>query len=564
MDGKKNIIDTLFEKGVLVSQDFIEKEVDESLMEKVKVENDLIVLTTDYADVIKQQTTLVDWYEMDQYRVDSERDRNDDLYQHQLQRLKSSSLQTSSNQGRLSTQEVSSLEVNLATSEKITASFSSSEEVVVPAIPSIPDDQISFLSPPVEIVISHAALAHKYATKDFANFFNSRYQFLSGILRNHQQLNNATAISRVLEKKEKEKVSVIGLVEEVGTTKNGNIIITLEDNTGRIKILASKNKGDLFSNANDLVHDEVIGVTGTSNDQIIFAEEIVWPDIPSNLELKKGPKEEYVIFLSDIHVGSSLFLKDEFAKFLSWIRGETGNETQRNIAEKVSYIIIAGDIVDGIGVYPSQESELEIKDIFGQYEEFCRLIKKIPQNKQIVICAGNHDVVHIAEPQPIIYKEYCPELHAMPNVTLVSNPGLVTIGKTKDFPGFDVLLYHGSSFDYYVANVESIRNGGGYHRADLIMKFLLKRRHLAPAFKSVPYYPAHIDDPLLIKKIPDFLVTGHIHYSNVANYKHITTISGSCWQAKTSFQEKLGHEPEPARVPIVNLKTRKVKILRFQ
>jgi len=40
-------------------------------------------------------------------------------------------------------------------------------------------------------------------------------------------------------------------------------------------------------------------------------------------------------------------------------------------------------------------------------------------------------------------------------------------------------------------------------------------------------------------------------------------ISGSCWQAKTSFQEKLGHEPEPARVPLVNLKTREIKILKF-
>ncbi len=41
-------------------------------------------------------------------------------------------------------------------------------------------------------------------------------------------------------------------------------------------------------------------------------------------------------------------------------------------------------------------------------------------------------------------------------------------------------------------------------------------------------------------------------------------ISGSCWQAKTDFQEKLGHEPEPGRVPIVNLKTRAVKILDFE
>ena len=95
------------------------------------------------------------------------------------------------------------------------------------------------------------------------------------------------------------------------------------------------------------------------------------------------------------------------------------------------------------------------------------------------------------------------------------------------------------------------------------MKFLLKRRHLAPAFKSTPYLPADDVDPLLITKVPDIMISGHIHYSSVANYKSVTMICGSCWQAKTDFQEKLGHNPEPGRVPVVNLKTREVKVLKF-
>jgi DNA polymerase II small subunit len=64
-------------------------------------------------------------------------------------------------------------------------------------------------------------------------------------------------------------------------------------------------------------------------------------------------------------------------------------------------------------------------------------------------------------------------------------------------------------------------------------------------------------------EIPDFFITGHIHKSIAANYKNITLISGSCWQSKTAFQEKVGHNPEPGRVPIVNLKTRDIKILKF-
>jgi len=95
------------------------------------------------------------------------------------------------------------------------------------------------------------------------------------------------------------------------------------------------------------------------------------------------------------------------------------------------------------------------------------------------------------------------------------------------------------------------------------MKFLLKRRHLAPSYSSTLYIPDNKTDPLFIEKEPDFFVTGHIHKTAVSNYKGITLISGSCWQSKTPFQEKVGHHPEPCRVPLANLKTREVKILKF-
>ncbi len=324
-----------------------------------------------------------------------------------------------------------------------------------------------------------------------------------------------------------------------------------------------REKKKVFSQAKELVLDEVIGITGISQGSVIFAEQILWPDLPLQRELKKSEVEEYAIFLSDLHVGSRLFLKEAFQKFLQWLQGKTGNEHQRLIAQQVKYIIISGDLVDGVGIYPSQEEELAITDISQQYQELASLFRQIPLDKKIIACPGNHDVVHLAEPQPAPYKEYAAELFTLPHLTLVSNPGMITIGKTSTFPGFDVLLYHGYSFDYYIANVESLRLGGGYKRVDLLLKYLLKRRHLAPSFKSTPYYPGYLEDPLLIKHIPDFFATGHIHYCSVAQYRGVTLISGSCWQDKTSFQEKLGHEPEPARVPLVNLKTREVKILRF-
>ena len=146
---------------------------------------------------------------------------------------------------------------------------------------------------------------------------------------------------------------------------------------------------------------------------------------------------------------------------------------------------------------------------------------------------------------------------------MVSNPSLVNIHSSEGFPGFDVLMYHGYSFDHYVSNTDAIRNRGGYNRADILMKFLLQKRHLAPTHASTLYIPDTNKDPLVIERVPDFFVTGHIHKSMAANYKNTTLICGSCWQSKTDFQERVGHNPEPSRVPIVNLKTRDIKILKF-
>ncbi|GAG30723.1 unnamed protein product, partial [marine sediment metagenome] len=70
-------------------------------------------------------------------------------------------------------------------------------------------------------------------------------------------------------------------------------------------------------------------------------------------------------------------------------------------------------------------------------------------------------------------------------------------------------------------------------------------------------------DHLVIDELPDFFITGHIHRVSCSNYKNISMINCSCWVSQSSDQAKRGIIAEPARVPIVNLKTRKMKIIRF-
>lgn len=415
----------------------------------------------------------------------------------------------------------------------------------------------------VSIIDMYTDSNKKKTVQDFVNYFLSRYKAIEKMLSGRQDLKNIASIARVRAKKDKDTVSIIGLVSEKETTKNNNIILTIEDPTGSIKVLVNKNKQELFDEVKDVCLDEIIAVVGVNSENIVFANNILWPEVPLNKELKKCDEEVYAVFIGDIHIGSKLFLKEDFEKFINWINGKLGSNAQLDTIKKIKYLFIAGDVIEGIGIYPGQEHHLDIDDIYKQYDAFIEYIKMIPNTVTIIICAGNHDALRISEPQPPLKREFANELYNLPNVVLVPSPSTINIHRSEKFSGFDVLLYHGYSFPYYADNVESIRASGRLTRADLIMKYLLKRRHLAPAHTSTLYMPEPSRDPLLIDKVPDFFVTGHIHRVSALNYRSITLLNCSCWMSQTPEQEKRGIEPQPSRAFLVNLQTREVKILNF-
>jgi DNA polymerase II small subunit len=524
---KKTIVDFFLKKGLLVNNDLLKILESEENLKKLytttleKDTTDVAVLNQQILDLIKLKPEGMDWAEIDRLGATTER--------------KSLNGKNSVSGGAIGTHHF--IKEQSANTEPNKSN--------------------------VRILFSYDQAAKKREAGDFTLFFNSRFRALEKILRQRQELQNAISISRIFFKKNREQISVVGLVWDKQQTKNGNIMVTLEDPTGYIKVLVNKNKPDLLRMAKEITLDEALGVSGVNGDKIIFANNLFSPEVPIAPEMKKSEQEGYALFLSDIHIGSKYFLEDDFNKFIKWINQELGNDSQKKVASKVKYIFIIGDIVDGCGIYPNQEKELKIKDIKDQYREAAKLLSKIRQDIEIVICPGNHDAIRLAEPQPPIYRDFAEELYAMPNVKMVSNPAIINIHSSDNFTGYDVLLYHGYSFDYYFAQIEHIRNQGGYDRVDLLLKFLLQKRHMAPTYTSTPYIPDLESDFLVIDKIPDFFVSGHIHKAAASNYRGITVISGSCWQSKTAYQEKVGHNPEPSRVPLVDLETRKIRMLKF-
>ncbi len=515
---KKKIVNDYIEKGFLLSPSFFESEVSfsEGFNIDESVEKELSVLNGDVASLLYSDIKDVNWKELERLRVFFEKNGNNRPYEALIKYAWKNKK-----------------EPELKENKDIKVTFNYNKEIL------------------------------KKSVTNFVAYFNDRFKKLEKILSSRQELSHLTSIARLKGKKERETVSLIGLVVEKSVTANNHIILTIEDQTGSTNVLVSKNNPEAYDLAKDIIEDEVVGITGAGDENIVFANTVVFPDIPLQGEIKKSPEESYAIFLSDIHVGSNTFLEEKFEKFLDWLNGKVGSEKHKSVIEKIKYIFVAGDLVDGVGIFPGQEAELTIPDIYGQYERCAELFSRIPKHINIVVCPGNHDAIRLSEPQPPIIKDFTKPLTDLPNLTMVSNPSYVNIGSTKDFPGFDVLMYHGYSFDYLIANVDSIRNNGGYDRADLVMKYLLQRRHLAPNHKATLYVPDIEGDNLIISKVPDFFVSGHIHKAAVSSYRGVDLICGSCWQSITKFQEKMGHNPEPARVPLVNLQSRETKILRF-
>jgi len=396
--------------------------------------------------------------------------------------------------------------------------------------------------------ISDYSITSDGKISDFAAYFQDKYKILSSIIKRRIEYRDAKEISKI---NEGDVACIVGMISNKFENKQYGLTLTIEDLTGSMRIIPDKSKisPDTEKLITSLVFDKVIGVKGkmAKNSKTMYVSDIVEPDVPYDIIPNKAEKEICAVFTSDFHIGSILFLQKEFENFIEWINLK---RNRLDLAEKVKYILIAGDIVDGIGVYPHQERELALTDIYKQYDFAAELISRIPEDIEIIISPGNHDAVRIAEPQPEISKKFAPKFYEMKNVHLVKNPAHVNI------EGVNVLMYHGEALDNLIRAIPGL----SYSAPEKGMKEFLKNRHLSPIYADI--FPSEKDN-LAIKDIPDVIHCGHVHSIGYENYRGVHLINSGCFQGRTKFQEEMGHIPTPSNVPIMNLKTHDITIMDF-
>lgn len=388
---------------------------------------------------------------------------------------------------------------------------------------------------------------------EYMLYFQDRFKRIERLLRQRMDVKAATPITEALKSQPKTKLKIICMLTEKRDSKN-NTILSVEDLGGSTTILVpQKAPEEVKKRALMLLPDQVFcaAVIKTRGD-LLLAEDIILPEVG-----KKPPQRAqepvYAVLTSDTHIGSTKFTKEPFKRFILWLRGKYGNPQMREIAGRVKYLLIAGDIVDGIGIYPGQQHELTIRDVHKQYDFAIKYLEKIPDYIEIVLSPGNHDASRKSLPQPAIPEGYLTALKSKKNIHSVGSPCLLSIH------GVEVLMYHGRSLDDIIGVVP----GMDHEHPEKAMRLLMQCRHLAPVYGGKTMLSPENRDYLVVDKVPDIFHAGHIHVNGLCNYRGVLVVNSGGWQDQTEYMEKLGLVPTPGKVPVVNLQTLETTVLDF-
>ncbi|WP_096394212.1 DNA-directed DNA polymerase II small subunit [Halorubrum trapanicum] len=379
---------------------------------------------------------------------------------------------------------------------------------------------------------------------DFVTTFRDRYERLSKILRGRVNHRPAEAIADMPGGSD---AAMIGLVNDVRSTKSGHWLIELEDTTGTFPALVMKDKG-LADVVDEILLDECVAVEGTLADDagILFADSLHFPDVPRTHRPGGVDRHVQAALISDVHVGSDEFMADAWHSFTDWLHTPE--------ADPVEYLLLAGDMVEGVGVYPNQDEELDIVDIYEQYEVFAEHLKEVPADTEVVMIPGNHDAVRLAEPQPG-FDDEIREILDVHDARIVSNPATVSV------EGVEVLMYHGVSLDEVIAELPEEK--ASYDEPHKAMYQLLKKRHVAPQFGGHTRVAPEERDYLVMEDVPDVFHTGHVHKLGWGKYHNVLAVNSGCWQAQTDFQKSVNIDPDAGYAPILDLDTLEMTVRKF-
>lgn len=343
----------------------------------------------------------------------------------------------------------------------------------------------------------------------------------------------------------RKKIQVIGMVFRKNISKEGNLVLDLEIPTHDkeefgIRRFVVKKDDVLFEKKDQLLEDDVIRIKAEWLGNIGIVKDIEYPDLNQQISPKRTENDVGILYISDLHFGSKHTNKKKINKVVEFLK-----YNQR--ASFIKYVVIVGDNVEGIGIYPEQEKELEVVEIDKQYKQFMEFIESLPDHVVPIFIPGNHDATTRNEPTQIILKDLVDKYkYSLPNPVYV------------DIHGVKHLIYHGTSLDSYINTIP----GMSYQEGGKAAIEMVKRRHLSSILNGNPVAPFE-QDILVMDELPHVFPLGHIHKRFHLKYKGMYIINPGTFQEQTPFQKKVNLNPDVGYGYVLNLRTMELMSVTF-
>jgi DNA polymerase II small subunit/DNA polymerase delta subunit B len=146
---------------------------------------------------------------------------------------------------------------------KVSLSVEVTKEREISSIPNV-NSSVKILSSPI-------LASQKLETKDFIRHFRNRYSFYKNLLQSREELKFLTSIDRIGNNNE---FSIIGMVLEKRITKNKNVILEVEDLTGRIKVLINQNREEVYEKSKEILVDDVIALKCSGSRDFVYVNDL--------------------------------------------------------------------------------------------------------------------------------------------------------------------------------------------------------------------------------------------------------------------------------------------------
>ncbi len=145
-----------------------------------------------------------------------------------------------------------------------------------------------FKSNNIKIIKNLTFIPEELTTETFLSFYNSKYEKMKKIFIERIG-NEFVSINKINNKRE--RVAVLGMVKNV-KEKDGKSVIEIEDITGSV--------GVIYKGTVEL--DDMIAVRGVAAGKVIYADEVVYPDVPLR---SPATGEGRVLLLSDLELNEA-------------------------------------------------------------------------------------------------------------------------------------------------------------------------------------------------------------------------------------------------------------------